>query len=341
MRGLERKGTWQQKQRADPFTSSEIQQLYENELHGAASPISLTNTIWLNNTMHLGLRGRQEHLTMLWGDLELSQTSDGVCYLAFTERATKTRNGVAGDHRQYVPKLFEQPGDPNCPVRLYQLYNEKRPPQMSAPETRFYVALNPNFGKGTESNDLWFINQNLGKNKLGQLAKTMSEQAGFQAMHVNHSARKTCISNLLDAGCFPTEVAQLTGHKNLMSLNHYHTNNIEKQQNMSNILHICKRKEPVTNPEPEPITSMEEFDDDDNQELVAASQEIEQALSSIQTYEEIPVRKPTHDEAEQVLDLPIKQSPGGTLTLQKIMKDPQSLFNGCTFNGPISINLRN
>lgn len=235
------------------------------------------------------------------------------------------------EYSKCVLKLFA--GDPNCPVRLYQLYKEKRPPQMSAPETRFYVALNPNFGKGTESNDLWFINQNLGKNKLGQLAKTMSEQAGFQARHVNHSARKTCITNLLDAGCFPTEVAQLTGHKNLMSLNHYHTNNIEKQQNMSNILHMCKRKEPVTN--------MEEFDDDDNQELVAASQEIEQALSSIQTYEEIPVRKPTHDEAEQVLDLPIKQSPGGTLTLQKIMKDTQSLFNGCTFNGPISINLRN
>ncbi|XP_052772210.1 uncharacterized protein LOC128211451 [Mya arenaria] len=160
---LKEKGLGNKKQRADPFTSSEIQQLYEKELLGAASPISLTNTIWLNNTMHLGLRGRQEHLTMLWGDLELSKTSDGVSYLAFTEKPTKTRNGVAGDHRQYVPKLFEQPGDPNCPVRLYQIYKEKRPPQMSAPETRFYVALNPNFGKGTESNDLWFINQNLGK----------------------------------------------------------------------------------------------------------------------------------------------------------------------------------
>jgi len=43
----------------------------------------------------------------------------------------------------------------------------------------------------------------------------MSEDAGFTARHVNHSGRKTCVTKLLDAGCFPTEVAQ---QKKLMSL---------------------------------------------------------------------------------------------------------------------------
>jgi len=47
---------------------------------------------------------------MLWGDLELSTTADGVQYLAFTERATKTRKGVDTDPRTYVPKIFEQLG---------------------------------------------------------------------------------------------------------------------------------------------------------------------------------------------------------------------------------------
>ena len=68
-----------------------------------------------------------------------------------------------------------------------------------------------------------------GKNKLGQIAKTMSEQAGFKRRHVNHSGRKTCITKLLDTKTPPTEVAQLSGHKNLMSLNHYNTVSLQKQ----------------------------------------------------------------------------------------------------------------
>jgi hypothetical protein len=31
--------------------------------------------------MHFGLRGRQEHSTMLWGDIELKNTADGTRYI--------------------------------------------------------------------------------------------------------------------------------------------------------------------------------------------------------------------------------------------------------------------
>lgn len=47
---------------------------------------------------------------MLWGDLELKATSEGVEYVVFTERATKTRSGESADTRAFQPKIFEQPG---------------------------------------------------------------------------------------------------------------------------------------------------------------------------------------------------------------------------------------
>ena len=34
--------------------------------------------MWLNNTMHFGLRGRQEHQTMMWGDVELERDASGL-----------------------------------------------------------------------------------------------------------------------------------------------------------------------------------------------------------------------------------------------------------------------
>lgn len=70
----------------------------------------MINTLWWNNTKHYGLRGRQEHTTMLWGDVELGITATGREFLKFTERATKTRNGVTLDARDFAPKMFAQPG---------------------------------------------------------------------------------------------------------------------------------------------------------------------------------------------------------------------------------------
>ena len=73
------------------------------------NPEALINYMWMNNTLHFGLRGRQDHMNMLWGDLEIGITSTGREYISFTERATKTRTG-AQDPRRFIPKMFVQPG---------------------------------------------------------------------------------------------------------------------------------------------------------------------------------------------------------------------------------------
>lgn len=49
----------------------------------SGSPESLLNTVWLNNGVYFGLRGRQDHSNMLWGDVELKMTSDGKENLEF------------------------------------------------------------------------------------------------------------------------------------------------------------------------------------------------------------------------------------------------------------------
>ena len=66
--------------------------------------------MWLNNTLHFGMRGRQKHTTLLWGDLELCTTATGREYITFTDRATKTRTGTSTDPRKFQPKMFAQEG---------------------------------------------------------------------------------------------------------------------------------------------------------------------------------------------------------------------------------------
>ena len=57
----------------------------------------------------------------------------------------------------------------------------------------------------------------MGKNKLGQLM--MSNEVGIVDKVTNHSVQKTI--QLIDSEFTPNEVAQLSGHKNVKSLDSY------------------------------------------------------------------------------------------------------------------------
>jgi hypothetical protein len=39
--------------------------------------------VFLNNGVYFGLRGRQDHVNMKWGDVQLKSTSGGKEYLEF------------------------------------------------------------------------------------------------------------------------------------------------------------------------------------------------------------------------------------------------------------------
>ena len=41
--------------------------------------------MWLNITIHFGLRGRQEHVNMLWGDMTLLEDANGIKYVEYNE----------------------------------------------------------------------------------------------------------------------------------------------------------------------------------------------------------------------------------------------------------------
>ena len=78
----------------------------------------------------------------------------------------------------------------------------------------------------------------MGVNKLNRLMKTMAEKAGFDEKRrlTNHSARKTMERKLIDNNIPPTHIMQLSGHRNVQSVNNYSTVLNAQQKNMSLIL---------------------------------------------------------------------------------------------------------
>ena len=98
--------------------------------------------------------------------------------------------------------------------------------------SRFYLQLikNPNC-------KIWYRNAPIGKNTIGSIAKRIFGNAVLNSSKKSdHSARKTGIQCLLHAGIPPTNVQQLSGHKNVQSLNSYSTLSSNQQQKMSHIL---------------------------------------------------------------------------------------------------------
>eukprot|EP00105_Crassostrea_gigas_P046736 XP_019930884.1 PREDICTED: uncharacterized protein LOC105348291 isoform X2 [Crassostrea gigas] len=219
---LRQLGKGNREKRADPLTPEEIDLLYEKNLLGTGDPKSLINVLYLNNTMHFGMRSRAEHVSLRWNGVQQKVTSTGEEYLEYRERSTKTRTGVTSESRSFAPKMFEN--------RAYKEFARRRPEQMNNPESPFYL------GVSRHPEKAWYVNQPMGKNTIGNIVKVMCEAGGMQGRKVNHSARKTAISSLVHAGVPPTIIQQLSGHKNVNSINNYSTASNEQQRHMSSIL---------------------------------------------------------------------------------------------------------
>ncbi|CAC5410304.1 unnamed protein product [Mytilus coruscus] len=83
---------------------------------------SLIRTVWMNNSLHFGLRSREEHSTPRWGDLQMKSTTDGLQYLEHTEKVTNTRTGTnVRETRAFQAKMF---ADPGTYTFVYHNYND-------------------------------------------------------------------------------------------------------------------------------------------------------------------------------------------------------------------------
>jgi hypothetical protein len=217
---------------------------------------------------------------MLWGDVELKQDSSGTEYLEFTERVSKTRQGSTWTTRALRPKIFATGkititvillyhlkdcqinlfdnecvtkcfsfslvlfqkclGTTCCSVNVYKEYDRHRPEDCRNADSRFFLC--PIREPPAEQ---WFTRQAMGKNTTGSLGKRLAQTGNLSSKKTNHSARKSGISMLLHDNVPPTEVMQISGHRNIQSPNSYSSLSIKQQQCLSNKLFARIANEPA------------------------------------------------------------------------------------------------
>ena len=222
------------------LTEAEEDALFENGQFGVQDPKSLQRALWWFLSLHFGWRARDESRKLCWGDVGLASDpeTDSEYLVWKSERGSKTRTGQDGGHqRAFEPKAHASNNKSRCPVEVYKAFRSHRSEAMLEPDAPFYLAINH---RRKPNDKVWYLDRPLGKNEIGKFLKDAFAAAKLDDTNKkkvsNHSVRKTSVGRLLEADVQPNFVAQLSGHKNLKSLDSYHSASLKRQREMSAIL---------------------------------------------------------------------------------------------------------
>ena len=121
-----------------------------------------------------------------------------------------------------------------------------------------YLAVN-NLQPSSLSIRAWFKAQPIGVNKLNSLLKDMVNEArlGLENKRLtNHSVRKHLVRKLNDNEIPSTQIMQITGHRNVNSVNNYSSLSDKQKEKISSILSFRGQND---NQEPRASTSTTEL----------------------------------------------------------------------------------
>jgi len=108
---------------------------------------------------------------------------------------------------------------------------------MLEPDAPFYLSVNhfKTLSYHKLEDCFWFKAQPMGINKLDSIMKEMCKAAKI-TLKTNHAGRKTLVQKLQDNGVPAKQIIQVTGHKNIQSINNYSQLGEKQQENISKIL---------------------------------------------------------------------------------------------------------
>lgn len=231
---LKKDGKGQKPNASTAVSSTEENLLWDKGQLGNSSPRVLIFSVWYYFTKCFGLRGRQEHRQLMFGDVELkTDTPSGREYLEFTERLTKTRDGNGKENvRKVKPKMYATNNDRD-PVKLYKTYIDRRGDDAKKADFPFYLTCIPVY---RINSNIWYYSRPMGENSLANLMPMAAKECGLEHK-TNHSVRKSCVKTLRKAGVARDKIKHVTGHKSTLSIESYDDGlSDDEQMEMSDIL---------------------------------------------------------------------------------------------------------
>ena len=216
---------------AESLSAEQEHRLWLTGQLGTDSVETVQNTLWYFVTKLLGswvLTWPSSCNQVIWNCVKSEDENTGFLELADHETKPCTGNS---DPRPFAPKMFPNFAEPSkCPVKMYKLYHANRPQNMLHEESPFFLGIIRN-GKSQ-----WYHSQPMGHDTLGSIMKRMCVAAGLWGKHTNHSVTKAMMTNLVQANIDSNLICQLSGHKNVNSVDRQTLASKFQQKEMCNVL---------------------------------------------------------------------------------------------------------
>ena len=180
---------------------------------GASDPVPLQQTmLWLISTQ-MGTRGCDEHHKFKFGDFQFKKASDRTEFIEFScERGTKTWTGETEkstnvDARVFDPKMWATPDrTERCPVRIFQQYVDRRPPEMCQEDSPFYLSINHKHKPGS----YWYKKLPLGIHKVDGMMKNLAKDGKKNPTILLERCKfRHCAPNIADSAVMQDMTGQL------------------------------------------------------------------------------------------------------------------------------------
>ncbi len=180
--------------------------------HSAAllpdNPKSLLNKVWYDLQLHFGRGGKEWNRALKSDSFVLKNDEIGAWYLTmfFYGETKNHKDLLKRDRENRRGAMYEEPGNPLCPVASLIKYLSKIPPDAKA------LYLKPRM-TAAPTDSVWYTAALLGINTLAQMLPKMCKEAGTQAVYTNHSLRATAIQTLSDVGLEAREIRTVSGQR--------------------------------------------------------------------------------------------------------------------------------
>jgi hypothetical protein len=125
----------------------------------------------------------------------------------------KNHPGLKRNEQERCGRIYAQPDELMCPVKLFKLYLSKLHPDCE------FLWQVPN--KKFLRDGKWYHNNAHGVNTLGQMFKQITTSAKCSSGFTNHSLRATSITAMKRASYWESDIMAISGHKSKESLKHY------------------------------------------------------------------------------------------------------------------------
>ncbi|XP_041713026.1 uncharacterized protein LOC121546074 [Coregonus clupeaformis] len=218
-----------------PISNKEMAHLQNSQALNPGTPRGLVQKVWFHLQLHLGRRGKEGNRQLKPNSFLIKTDKNGLRYatLAYNEA---TKNHLDPRERGRESKtgfMFEQPGNPLCPVASLEKYQSK------CPENALAFYLHSRRGECI-GDSIWYTLEPMGVNYLAALLPKICRATG-STTYTNHSIRTTTVQKLANADLEAREIMSVSGHWCKASRHSYWRPLLTDRKRWSNIL--AKNKE--------------------------------------------------------------------------------------------------